>query len=151
NTDGRAIVNRNDITMGMKQIVRDTSAYYLLGYTSTKPNDGKFHEIKVRVKGPGIQLRARRGYWAATREDAAAAALPPKPALPTAVENALNAATQTAGSRLVRTWVGTARGENGKTRVTFVWEPVPRAPGEPALQAQPARISLIAAAPDGSP
>ena len=33
-TDGRAIVNRNDLTMAMKQIVRDTSAYYLLGYNS---------------------------------------------------------------------------------------------------------------------
>ena len=36
-TDGRAIVNRNDLTVGMKQIVRDTSAYYLLGYNSTSP------------------------------------------------------------------------------------------------------------------
>jgi VWFA-related protein len=27
NTDGRAIVNRNDLAIGMKQIVRDTSAY----------------------------------------------------------------------------------------------------------------------------
>ena len=26
NTDGRAIVNRNDLTLGMKQIIRDTSA-----------------------------------------------------------------------------------------------------------------------------
>ena len=29
NTDGHAIVNRNDLTMGMKQIVRDNGAYYL--------------------------------------------------------------------------------------------------------------------------
>ena len=33
-TDGRAIVNTNDLDKGLKQIVRDTSAYYLLGYTS---------------------------------------------------------------------------------------------------------------------
>ena len=65
NTDGRAIVNRNDLAAGMKQIVRDTSAYYLLGYNSTHTaTDGKFHEIKVRVKRPGIQVRARKGYWA---------------------------------------------------------------------------------------
>ena len=50
NTDGRAIVNRNDLAAGMKQIIRDSSGYYLLGYNSTQaPTDGKFHEIKVRV------------------------------------------------------------------------------------------------------
>ena len=54
NTDGRAIVNRNDIAAGMKQITRDSSAYYLIGYNSSQaPADGKFHEIKVRVKRPG--------------------------------------------------------------------------------------------------
>ena len=55
NTDGRAIVNRNDLAKGMEQIVRDSSAYYLLGYSSTQaPQDGKFHEIRVRMKRPGI-------------------------------------------------------------------------------------------------
>ena len=49
NTDGRAIVNRNDLATGMKQITRDTSAYYLIGYNSAQaPTDGKFHEIKVQ-------------------------------------------------------------------------------------------------------
>ncbi len=67
NTDGRAIVNRNDLGKGMQQIIRDASAYYLLGYNSTQaPQDGKFHEIKVRVKRPGVQVRARKGYWALT-------------------------------------------------------------------------------------
>ena len=32
NTDGRAIVNRNDLGAAMKQIMRDSSAYYLVGY-----------------------------------------------------------------------------------------------------------------------
>src|SRR6478736_2678682 len=68
NTDGRAIVNRNDIATGMKQITRDSSAYYLIGYNSAQaPTDGKFHEIKVKVKRPGLQVRARKGYWALNR------------------------------------------------------------------------------------
>ena len=61
NTDGRAIVNRNDLGTAMKQIIRDASAYYLVGYTTQAPSDGKFHEIKVRVKRPGVQVRSRRG------------------------------------------------------------------------------------------
>ena len=53
---------------GMKQIIRDSSAYYLVGYNSTQaPTDGKFHEIKVRVKRPGVQVSARQGYWALHR------------------------------------------------------------------------------------
>jgi hypothetical protein len=149
-TDGRAIVNRNDLVAGMKQIVKDTSAYYLLGYNSTQaPRDGKF---KVRVKRPGIQVRARRGYWAMTADDAARALAPPKPAPPKAVESALSTITQPTRSRVVRTWIGTERGANGKTRVTFVWEPAPKTPGEPARQsAAPARVSVTAVAPDGSP
>ena len=61
-TDGRAIVNSNDLARAMKQIVADSSAYYLLGYNSTQaPQDGKFHEIKVRVKRSGTDVRARKG------------------------------------------------------------------------------------------
>src|SRR4029079_2374066 len=72
NTDGRAIVNRNDIAAGMRQITRDSSAYYLIGYNSAQaPTDGKFHEIKVKVKRPGLQVRARKGYWALNREEVA--------------------------------------------------------------------------------
>ena len=68
-TDGRAIVNRNDFGGAMKQIVADSSAYYLLGYNSTQaPQDGKFHEIKVRVKRSGAEVRARKGYWALTAD-----------------------------------------------------------------------------------
>jgi VWFA-related protein len=153
NTDGRAIVNRNDLTMGMKQIIRDTSAYYLLGYNSTfTATDGKFHEIKVRVKRPGVQVRARRGYWAFTTEDAKRATAPPKPEPPKAVSTALAAITVPSRSRLVRTWIGTERGAGGKTKVTLVWEPVPRPPGDAARASEsPARMSVMAIAPDGSP
>ena len=46
-TDGRAVVNRNDVSSGLAQIVQDQSAYYLLGYTSSELHtDGKFHEIE---------------------------------------------------------------------------------------------------------
>jgi hypothetical protein len=54
---------------------------------------------------------------------------------------------------VVRTWIGTSRGQNGKTRVTFVWEPAPKAPGDRPTSASdlPARILVTAVAPDGSP
>ena len=71
-TDGRAIVNRNDLAAGMRQIIRDSSAYYLVGYNSKKaPADGRFHEIKVRVKRSGVEVRHRKGYWALTPDETA--------------------------------------------------------------------------------
>jgi hypothetical protein len=52
---------------------------------------------------------------------------------------------------VVRTWIGTSRGENGKTRVTFVWEPLPKAPGEHTDgREEPSRVSLMALGTDGS-
>lgn len=155
NTDGRAIVNRNDIAGGMRQITKDSSAYYLIGYNSSQaPADGKFHEIKVRVKRPGAQVRARKGYWALNAEQTARALAPPKPALPKPVENAIAAvSTRPSSATVVRTWLGTSRGENGKTRVTFVWEPIPKTPGDAAAARSdpPARVSLMAVGADGSP
>jgi VWFA-related protein len=151
NTDGRAIVNRNDIATGMKQITKDSSAYYLIGYNSSNaPTDGRFHEIKVKVKRPGVQVRARKGYWALNREEVARATAPAKPAVPKPVEVAItNAVVRPSKASVMRSWIGMSRGENGKTRVTFVWEPLPKTPGD--RREDPARVSLMAIAPDGSP
>jgi VWFA-related protein len=151
NTDGRAIVNRNDLATGMKQIIRDSSGYYLLGYNSTQaPTDGKFHEIKVRVTRRGVDVRHRKGYWAFTAEEAARAAAPPKPGAPPAVAAALNAIAEPERGRAARFWTGTSKGENGLTKVTFSWEgiaPTTGLPQEPGGQA--ARIALTATASDG--
>ena len=149
-TDGRAIVNRNDLGRAMKQIVTDSSAYYLLGYNSSQaPQDGKFHEIKVRVNRSGVQVRARKGYWALTAAEvtSVANAAKPRPTAPPAVTRALTAIAEPTRGRYVRTWVGAAPGEDGKTKVTFVWEPIPPEPG--LKRDEVTSVSLVAAAPDG--
>src|SRR5439155_13479396 len=77
---------------------------------------------------------------------------PPKPALPKPVEAALASVARSSSSSVVRTWVGTSRGENGKTKVTFVWEPLPKQLGEkPGSREDPAKVTLMAVTPDGSP
>jgi VWFA-related protein len=149
-TDGRAVVSQNDLAGGLRQIVRDSSEYYLIGYSSTENRtDGKFHDIAVRVKRPGVQVRSRKGYWALTAEDAARAAAPPKPGPPPAVTRALTSILEPPRGRPIRTWIGTARGEDGKTRVTFVWEPIPAPPGTSGPE--PVRVSLVAAGASGRP
>jgi hypothetical protein len=53
---------------------------------------------------------------------------------------------------VVRTWIGTARGEAGKTRVTLTWEPVAPAPGSAAAREDPpARLAVTAIAQSGEP
>jgi VWFA-related protein len=147
NTDGRAIVNRNDLEVGLRQVVRDSSAYYLIGYNSSRTEaDGKFHEIKVRLKQPGLQVRARKGYWALTAEDFKRAIAPPPPPVPPAVNRALTSIAEPPRGRLIRSWVGMTRGENGKTRLSFVWEPLPPVAGVERFQ--PAQVTLTATGPD---
>jgi VWFA-related protein len=152
NTDGRAIVNRNDLATGMKQIIRDSSGYYLLGYNSTQaPMDGKFHSIKVAVKRRGVDVRARKGYWAYTPEDAARAEAPKKTDVVTPVMTALSDLAAPMRDRSAHFWVGTSRGNDGKTKVTFLWEPVGPTPGQPREQDSAARVALTAIDPDGRP
>ncbi len=152
NTDGRAIVNRNDLATGMRQIIRDSSGYYLLGYNSTQaPTDGKFHSIKVNVRRKGVDVRARKGYWAYSLEDVARAtteAARPEP--PSAVSNALTELAAPARDRAARFWIGTSRGDNGKTRLTFLWEPPVPVPGQRADEPA-ARVALTAISRDGQP
>jgi VWFA-related protein len=150
-TDGRALVNSNDMEKGLRQIIKDSSAYYLLGYNSTRaPADGKFHEIKVRLKRSGLQIRARKGYWALTAAETARALAPPAPERPKEVDAALASIVEPPRGRLVRTWVGTSRGAGGRTKVTFVWEPAPVPPGVTRRE-EPARLNVMVMAADGSP
>ena len=128
-TDGRAIVSRNEPMPALKQMVRDVSAYYLLGYTSSvAPRDGKFHPIEVKVKRRDVEVRARKGYWAYTAEEVERASAPPKPGAPPEVNAALDSlaqAVEPSARRPFLTWIGAARGPEGKTSVTLAWEAAP--------------------------
>jgi len=94
NTDGFTVMNSNDLDTGLKRIANDLSSYYLLGYLSTNSKlDGKYHQIKVRVKRPGIDVRARKGYRSPTEEEVAAArtaAAAPVPPAAAAVNTAMS-------------------------------------------------------------
>src|SRR5258705_6329513 len=154
-TDGRAIVGRNDLAKGLQQALQDSTAYYLIGYTSAQaPIDGKFHQIKVQLSAAarkrGLQVRARHGYWAATPEDVKKAEKSTRPTVPDTAKPVMQALASIAvplqSGKYVRTWLGTERGENGKTKVTLVWEPLPQPPGGGARNdPAPGRVSLIAA------
>jgi len=80
-TDGTAIINTNNIDGMLRRIVDDLSSYYLMGYYTTNTKlDGRFRSISVKLKRPGITVRARKGYRGYTEAEVArgtAASTPP--------------------------------------------------------------------------
>ena len=65
-TGGRAFFDQNDFKAVFDKVVADTSAYYLLGFSSTNPSkDGRFRRLRVSVKRPDLKLEYRAGYYAA--------------------------------------------------------------------------------------
>lgn len=67
-TGGFAVLNNNDINVGVTRVMKDNESYYLLGFD---PDDeqfdvkyrNKYHSIKVKLKRPGLQVRTRAGYF----------------------------------------------------------------------------------------
>jgi VWFA-related protein len=64
-TGGKAFFDSNDFGGVFSQVQKDTSAYYVLGFTSTNPlKDGRYRHIKVQVNRPDVRLEFRSGYYA---------------------------------------------------------------------------------------
>ncbi len=68
-TGGKALLDSNDLTLGIKQAQKDISSYYILGYYSGNAAlDGRFRRIKVVLNGQlQAKLDYRSGYFAAKK------------------------------------------------------------------------------------
>lgn len=75
-TDGAVVLN-TAIEKALPRLMTDIGSYYLLGYVSTNGKlDGRYRRLTVRVKRPGVAVRARPGYLAPSAADVAAAQAP---------------------------------------------------------------------------
>jgi len=64
-TGGKAFYGSNDLSEAIRRAIDDSRVTYTLGfYPAAEKWDGSFHNIKVRVKAPGAEVRARTGYFA---------------------------------------------------------------------------------------
>ena len=64
-TGGKAFFDSNDFSGIFSQVQKDSSVYYVLGFTSNNPaKDGRFRHLKVTVKRPDLKLDFRSGYYA---------------------------------------------------------------------------------------
>jgi VWFA-related protein len=123
-TGGFAFTDQNDFDLAFTRIVRENSAYYVLGYyPADERRDGRYRRLRVRVRRPGLQVRSRGGYVAPTSRSAArtepAAAAPG--ALAPAVAEAIRSPLSHPGVPM--TIVAAAhRGTPGETSVQIVAE-----------------------------
>ena len=72
-TGGFLIHDNNDLAAGIERVVNDQNGYYLIGYRpaeSTFNAEGRrgFHKLSVRVRRPGLKVRARTGFYGITDE-----------------------------------------------------------------------------------
>jgi VWFA-related protein len=132
----------NDLGQAFRQVVSQSSGFYLLGYSpSDRKSDGRFHKIRVRVKPSGLDVRARTGYWAPSvaemeraRTQAAAADIPPD------IRRALSELPAPTARRTIDLWIGTVL-DGGRTAVRLAW--LPRTSTSPTA-ARPAAVQAVA-------
>jgi VWFA-related protein len=66
-TGGFLIKNSNDF--GLKRVMEDQQGYYLIGFRPTEETFNKnFHHLKARVKGSGLTVRTRAGFYGFTSD-----------------------------------------------------------------------------------
>jgi VWFA-related protein len=79
-TGGLFIHNDNFIDDAVNQAIADSEGYYLIGYRpaaetfDAKTGDAKFHNLQVKLKSAGLQVRSRSGFFG--ESDAQARAVP---------------------------------------------------------------------------
>ena len=61
-TGGVAILNKNDVLVALKNIEKDYTSYYSIGYRSIRSGLDRPHKVEVKVKKKGFTVRARRSY-----------------------------------------------------------------------------------------
>jgi hypothetical protein len=64
-TGGKAFFDSNDFSGIFSQVQKDSSVYYVLGFTSSNSaKDGRFRHLKVVVNRSDLKLDFRSGYYA---------------------------------------------------------------------------------------
>ncbi len=74
-TGGKMIVGRNDLSLALKDLEADWTAYYSLGYESVNAKPGQPRAIKVTVRRAGANVRARKTVIERTPEEKVADAV----------------------------------------------------------------------------
>lgn len=62
-TGGRTVLNTNTPEEAVPGILDESQDYYLLGFAASDTSSTRLHKIDVKVNRPGVEVRARTGYY----------------------------------------------------------------------------------------
>ncbi|HKR00633.1 MAG TPA: VWA domain-containing protein [Pyrinomonadaceae bacterium] len=66
-TGGFALTNDNDLSKGIRKALDDQKSYYLIGYqpdaSTFDPLKSRFNKLKISVRGSGLKVRYRSGFF----------------------------------------------------------------------------------------
>jgi VWFA-related protein len=70
-TGGReySFIGERSLEKAVTGISEELHSQYLLSYAPNNPAEGGFHDIKVVVNRPSLEVRTRPGYWVAARPE----------------------------------------------------------------------------------
>ena len=125
---GFAFINSNQFGQAFERIVRDNSAYYLLGYRPPRETpDDELHQIRVRVNRSDVVVRARRSYV----DTRAPTGLSGSDDIATQLATVLNSPLPQWGLRLDLVGVPFRGDDDGTAVVVAVRVSTPDRPGDP--------------------
>jgi VWFA-related protein len=64
-----AFVSEKSLEKAVQGISTELHSQYLLSYSPNNQIEGGFHDIRVVVNRPNLEVRTRPGYWVATRAE----------------------------------------------------------------------------------
>jgi hypothetical protein len=115
-TGGDAVGAGQDLVPALQRVSKDLDSYYVLTFTSTSANDGRFHNVQITSSRRQAQVRARSGYWAPLPSELRTTRLTTPPLM---TMRALKR------SPLIDSWFGLTVEPDGHRRVIFTWTPAP--------------------------
>jgi VWFA-related protein len=141
-TGGDAVGAGQDLAPALQRVSRDLDSYYVLTFTSTSANDGRFHNVQITSSRRQAQVRARSGYWAPLPSELRTTRSTTPPIIP------MRALKR---SPLIDSWFGLIVEPDGHRRIIFTWTP---APAPLAARSKPARrpdvVALKVTTPTGA-
>ena len=65
-TGGAAFdASKGNVAQSLKKVAEELRSMYDVGFVSTNgTHDGRFRKVEIRVKRPGLTVRAKPGYYA---------------------------------------------------------------------------------------
>lgn len=79
---GFAVYNTNDLGGGIKKVLDDQNSYYLIGFQPDSSildsNKSRFNHLTIKVKGQGLKVRYRSGFFGLKDDEVRAIASTPQ-------------------------------------------------------------------------